>query len=66
MLSNCVQLGQSVSELFQLVDLIIAQLLSLSVLFLQLGKFLGQVGQSLSGVLDLLKHVRLALLDQIV
>ena len=63
---NGVQFGESIPELLQLVNLLIAKLLGLLVLLLELGKLLGQIGQTLCRVLHLLEHVGFTLLNQVV
>jgi len=63
-LSDRVQLRQTVPQLLKLVDLLVSQLFSLLVLLLQLGELLCEVGQPLRRVLHLLEHVGLALLNQ--
>jgi len=66
MLRNRVKFREAVSQLFKLIDLLISEFFCLLVLFLELGKFFRQVGQSLRGILDLLEYIRLRLVDQVV
>ena len=66
MLSDRIELGKSISKFLQLVNLLVSEFLCLLVLFLELGKLLCQICQALRRVLDLLKYVRLALLNQVV
>ena len=61
MLRNSVQLGQSVPQLLQLVNLLIPQLLRFLVLLLKFSQFFSQVSQPLSRILHLLQDIWLIL-----
>ena len=65
-LCNGIELGETVTELLKLVDLIVPQLFRFLVFFFELGQLLCQVCQSLSGVLHLLEYIRLTLFNQVV
>ena len=49
-----------------MINLLVAKLFGLLVLFFELGKLLCQISKALSGVLNLLENVGLRLLDQVV
>ena len=66
MLSNCIELGQAIPQLLKLINLLVAKLFGLLVLFFELGKLLCQISKTLSGVLNLLENIGLRLLDQVV
>jgi len=66
MLSNSVQLGQSISQLLKLIDLLVSQLFCFLVLFFKLCQLFSKISKSLRRILYLLQYVWLALLNQVI
>lgn len=66
MLGDCVELGEAGPQLFQLLELLVSEDLGLLVLFFDLGELLGQISQSLGGILHLLEDVGFILIHNVV
>ena len=66
MFGDFVQLSQSSSQFFKLVDLLVSELFSFDVLFFKLGQLFGQERKPVSRFLDLLEYIRLTLFNDVV